>query len=458
MRQFKYLLVVSIPLIVFILLYSHKDTVLITGEESYYVGSKSCKSCHQDNHKQWNNSSHPKIYKKYVDEKQIVADFENKPDFVTFEKKDIERIVGGKWEQVFARKIDGEYYPFPAKWMVLTQEWIPYKTKNWQNTPLRQKCDGCHSVGLDTQTGDFTEFGVGCESCHGPGSLHVQNKSMLKNIECTVCHGSISSSLKEELEKNDDIILSNKSAVCGQCHSRGNQIAHEREKFNFPLEYLPGQDLNKNFIPTTLQTDPKMKNWWGNGISKNRHQEYADFAKSKHARSLKNLRIKRSDKCGEPKDSCLKCHSADYIMANKDNKPTLQTAQQDITCVVCHDPHNIGDKEFKAQDKCKECHDNKKSTPNRVNDKHYPCPTNKVTCADCHMPRVVKTGGKYSLRSHAFKIIPPEATLKHEIPNSCQNGACHADKSVEWAIEEFEKFYKKNPQTLSEIIKNKNED
>ncbi|MEA1914259.1 MAG: ammonia-forming cytochrome c nitrite reductase subunit c552, partial [Campylobacterota bacterium] len=90
--------------------------------------------------------------------------------------------------------------------------------------------------------------------------------------------------------------------------------------------------------------------------------------------------------------------------------------------------------------------------------KHYPCPTNKVTCADCHMPRVVKTGGKYSLRSHAFKIIPPEATLKHEIPNSCQNGACHADKSVEWAIEEFEKFYKKNPQTLSEIIKNKNED
>ena len=27
------------------------------------------------------------------------------------------------------------------------------------------------------------------------------------------------------------------------------------------------------------------------------------------------------------------------------------------------------------------------------------------------------------------------------IPNSCQNGGCHLDKSVEWAIKEFELFY-----------------
>jgi len=42
------------------------------------------------------------------------------------------------------------------------------------------KCVGCHTVGFDTASGYRREFGstrlvqVGCESCHGPGSLHVR--------------------------------------------------------------------------------------------------------------------------------------------------------------------------------------------------------------------------------------------------------------------------------------------
>ena len=74
---------------------------------------------------------------------------------------------------------------------------------------------------------------------------------------------------------------------------------------------------------------------------------------------------------------------------------------------------------------------------------HYPCPQTQVTCADCHMPRIVKTGGFFSLRSHAFRIIPPTATRESGMPNSCQNGGCHEDKPLEWAIEEFNKYYPK---------------
>ena len=58
------------------------------------------------------------------------------------------------------------------------------------------------------------------------------------------------------------------------------------------------------------------------------------------------------------------------------------------------------------------------------------------------MPKIIKTGGKFSLRSHAFRIIPPEATIKYGMPNSCQNGSCHADKSTKWAIDAYSKFYK----------------
>ena len=356
----KNIILIIVTINIGISLYLHKDTAIIKGDEAFYVGSDSCKQCHTKKHEGWHNSSHRKIFYPYTDKSQILADFENKPDFVDFEPKDIDVIIGYQWEQVFAREIDGVMYPFPAKWMNLTKEWIPYKTKNWHKTPLTQKCDGCHTTGLNIETGEFKEYGVGCESCHGPASKHVQNKSMLNNFECNICHSS--GSLKEELKKEVDIVRSVKSAICGRCHIRGTEdtiTTHQTEiQFNFPVEYLPGKEISKYFKPTSLETDKKGKNWWGNGLAKNRHQEYADFARSGHSKSLKNLRTKRRETCGgKPKDSCLECHSGDYIQAKKYQKrmkgkkevilPTIDNALDDITCVVCHNPHKVGDKKQK---------------------------------------------------------------------------------------------------------------
>ena len=443
MRTLKYIIIMAIFIAIGMSIYVHKDTTVMKGDDPYYMGSDSCKKCHTSKHTSWHDSMHPKIFKPYTNDSQIVADFENKPDFVNFEKKDIDVIIGGKWEQVFAREIDGEQYPFPAKWMHLTKEWVPYKTDSWHETPLTQKCNGCHTTGLNKETGEFVEYGVSCESCHGPGSLHVQNKSILKNVMCKSCHKS--ASLKETLENEVDILRSIKPAVCGQCHSRGTEDTinkyHTKVQFNFPTEYLPGQELSKNFKPNTLETDKKNENWWGNGISKNRHQEYADFAKSGHSKSLKNLRRKKGTSCDKkPDDTCLKCHSADYILADDDAKPTLATAKSGITCVVCHNPHTVGNTKEKASEQCIECHTEETKTM-KNNPKHYPCPEEEVTCADCHMPRIVTTGGKFSLRSHAFKIIPPEATEKYGMPSSCQNSGCHSNKTVEWAKKEYHKFY-----------------
>jgi len=258
------------------------------------------------------------------------------------------------------------------------------------------------------------------------------------------------------LESEVDIIRSLKPAVCGQCHNRGieNKIDkyHTNVQFSFPVEYLPGQELSKNFKPSTLKTDKKGNNWWGNGVSKNRHQEYSDFAKSAHPKSLQHLRSRRDSGCNEADDSCLKCHSADYILADDDAKPTLAEVKLGITCVVCHNPHEVGNSKKKAADQCVKCH-TKETKTMRLQPLHFPCPKEKVSCADCHMPRIVSTGGKFSLRSHAFKIIPPEATEKYGMPSSCQNGACHSDKSVQWAKEEYHKFYDKKTQTLRESLR-----
>lgn len=66
------------------------------------------------------------------------------------------------------------------------------------------KCIGCHTVGFGEPSGYRREFGagklvdVGCESCHGPGSLHVREKAGDTSVnftfrpldagDCQKCH------------------------------------------------------------------------------------------------------------------------------------------------------------------------------------------------------------------------------------------------------------------------------
>jgi len=421
----------------------HKDSLVKkTGD---FTSSEKCKSCHQSYYEAWQETLHAKMFKIVEHQEEILADFERNNPVVTFNKSEIEYVIGSKWEQVYARKIDGEYYPFTAKWLVTTQQWVPYKVNNWQDTPLSTKCNGCHTTGFNPKTYQFAEFGIGCEACHGVGYTHVQNKMKLTAAECRICHNLYADSKEQQ---SSDIVVSYKSAVCDQCHSRGSQAIdneHMKIKFNFPLEYLPGNEINKAFKPLIKNQDKKGQYWWGNGISKNWHQEYANFTRSKHSKSLKNLREKRGKCDREPSEDCLQCHSGDYRMADKAHKPSLSEAREDITCVVCHEPHGLDKKHIRGSPgahKCGQCHiDALSRTTAKSGKPHYPCPVEKIQCADCHMPRIVSTGGVFSLRSHAFQIIPPEATEKYQMPNSCQNGNCHQDKELQWAKKAFNDYY-----------------
>ncbi|HEX5220433.1 MAG TPA: multiheme c-type cytochrome [Verrucomicrobiae bacterium] len=73
-----------------------------------------------------------------------------------------------------------------------------------RNADADPKCIGCHTVGFGSLTGYRREFGnrklanVGCESCHGPGSLHVRRYEGEESIDfkyrplaagdCQKCH------------------------------------------------------------------------------------------------------------------------------------------------------------------------------------------------------------------------------------------------------------------------------
>jgi hypothetical protein len=66
-----------------------------------------------------------------------------------------------------------------------------FKTLIARGADADPKCIGCHTVGFGSPSGYCRKFGadrlvdVGCESCHGPGSLHMREKEGDKSIQFT---------------------------------------------------------------------------------------------------------------------------------------------------------------------------------------------------------------------------------------------------------------------------------
>lgn len=60
-----------------------------------YLGSDSCKECHEDNYSQWRSSRHSMMIRDVAaDPSAIIGDFSVLPDDADFEKKDIVFVIG----------------------------------------------------------------------------------------------------------------------------------------------------------------------------------------------------------------------------------------------------------------------------------------------------------------------------------------------------------------------------
>ena len=135
-----------------------------------------------------------------------------------FGKSDIAFVYGQKWKQRYFKQIGDDYYPLPAQWDVSHKQWKPYVVKDdwWVpyyppdnfHRPTSATCDGCHSVNYDIATKTVTEWNVGCEKCHGPGSEHVKSPTGT-NI--------VNPARLDYIQGNDS---------CIQCHSQGRPTSN----------------------------------------------------------------------------------------------------------------------------------------------------------------------------------------------------------------------------------------
>ena len=108
-----------------------------------------------------------------------------------------------------------------------TDWWAPlYPPDNFQR-PTGPLCDGCHSVNYDIATKKVTEWNVGCERCHGPGSEHVAHQGR-PNI--------VNPARLDYVQAND---------VCIQCHSQGQPLKNpiEGKYYDWPVGFHVGKNL-----------------------------------------------------------------------------------------------------------------------------------------------------------------------------------------------------------------------
>ena len=357
-----------------------------------YVGSEVCRACHLEHYDAWKRTLHSRMLQDaQANQDVIITDIDPeliKADLQKIEKKlkvpledvhipnidDIKYTIGSQWKQRYLIEKEGTLFIAPVQFNAETGRWVNYHDHDWQERPWLKKCGGCHATGVDLDKNNFVEPGVGCESCHGPGSHHaaLPKTQIFEKRETIINPAKLTPGVSVQ--------------ICGSCHNRGKST--KVKGAGWPVGYRPGKALTTYYNSTSFEGGD-VKHVYANEFSKGHHQQYIDWKQSAHYR-------------------------------------------EGVTCVSCHFVHELGNPVVRGQTRgasgsnaCLNCH----TMTNKVGAHAVHAFAN---CIGCHMPRIAKSAESGDIHSHVFVALLPEDTLKNpDIPNSCQT--CHQHKNEDLA-------------------------
>lgn len=423
--------------------------------DAAYVGSVVCSMCHaQDD--TWHQTNHAQMVKPPT-EHTLLGDFAADDAVLTITwpdgdtrpimVDDISYVLGGRYMQRYVsvlERADGTtgYVVLPVQWNIpqtdeQTGTWTAYHADNWlePERDWRIACAGCHTTGLDAETAATTtnfafvetwqpgseavELNIGCEACHGPGSMHPAEM--------------------------DAIVKSPAAAICGQCHVQGHAPDGDH---GYPVDYQPGQVLDENnFILAPLDDESV---WWETGHART-YNAYGEWLISRHGQAIPL-----------PVEGCVRCHGTMF-------DSTDPTPQEDLlptdsvpgaTCTACHNPHPVDEARTDDWDTqvmlkmdsytlCVACHNSR--TPEgdaflMSGTIHHPVQEmfegwdivdevdgipathfsaeNGPECVTCHMSDTVQIGEFGQVSSHTMDPLMPGEALDLQ-PDACS--ICHRD-------------------------------
>lgn len=343
---------------------TNKDQVVSGVSESVvrakFVGSESCISCHQNQYLSWKGSHHQQAMK-IADSLSILGDFDdatftNKNITSTFFKKNGKYYVNtegtdGKYQdykiiytfgviplqQYIVEFPNGHYQCLLTAWDTKKKKWFHLQPDleikhdewiNWTGGGMRWNtmCADCHSTnvnknfnsGTNSYSTTFSEISVGCESCHGAASLHVefyQNPKMSSGSPKMYMDTTLSS--KELVDK------------CARCHSRRAQIT---KVFDYVGSYLDHYSPSLQVYPLYEQDGQILEEDYVYG-SFIQSKMYHNGVSCQDCHDVHSLKLKEIGNA-----LCLSCHDPGY---NEVSHHFHRINTQASECINCHMPGKI---------------------------------------------------------------------------------------------------------------------
>jgi tetratricopeptide (TPR) repeat protein len=368
------------------------DTLLYLNhtDTAKYVGIKTCRLCHQEIYNTFIETGMGKsfagatkqkssgefirslIYDEYSDfyykavwgknDSLYFKEFRLKGKDTIFKRTErCDYIIGsGHHTNSHMQNVNGHFNQMPMTFYTQKKEWhLPPGFENGVNTRFSRKigleCMSCHNSYPEFVLGSENKYiavdeGINCERCHGPGSVHVQQRSTGSKIDTTnYIDYSIVNPSKLPIDLQFD--------VCQRCHLQGNAVLKEGKSF---YDFKPGMKLS-DYISVFL---PKYEN------------ADDEFIMASHADRLK----------------MSQCFIKSFNPKEVENK--LKPYKDALTCVTCHNPHvsvKVTSNEV-FNNACLNCHGKKiemncteKKVSAALHSSNFKLES--FNCVGCHMPK-----------------------------------------------------------------------
>jgi predicted CXXCH cytochrome family protein len=336
-----------------------ENSYLNTRPDAQYIGSAACAVCHPDNHKSYLLTPHSQAlsdvdpthgppdgsfthaasgrsYRVYHKDGEL----RHEEMLRTEEGNEIGRtdlpvkyVVGsGHFTQSYLVEVDGFLHESPITWYTSKQKWdvSPGYDKPSHagfERPATAECLACHAGRVEVNNGTvhqlaFQEKAIGCENCHGPGSLHqnryIRQKSFPGERDLTIVNpAKLSRPLQE--------------SICASCHLSNPALVAVRGRN--PHEFRPGRLLSDYRV------------------------HYQFVGGSDRLTVVGHVEQLRQSACYQrsPALTCVTCHDPHRVENQKD-----KTAFFREMCLGCHTHQtcklDMSERFAKADDNCVNCH------------------------------------------------------------------------------------------------------
>src|SRR4051794_28268930 len=146
------------------------------------------------------------------------------PDEVLLSEFPVKYVVGsGRHSLTYLVEVDGFLVESPVTWYRAKNAWAmspgyDRSTQSGFERAVGESCLICHAGLADAVEGslhrmDVKEAAIGCERCHGPGSLHVEHHAAKKPVT-----GAFDDTIVNPAHLPRELA----EAVCSQCHLRSS--------------------------------------------------------------------------------------------------------------------------------------------------------------------------------------------------------------------------------------------